>query len=132
MAEDGPGQPPLMGGLAGNGECENGVVDELDRHVLALPEDHGNSPSVDVGAAQPKRCGGRHHQDSGRGVARTLTGRRFAELPDHHREGATIASTVTYLLPVVAIILGVLVLDERITFAIIAGIALVLLGVALT
>ena len=47
-------------------------------------------------------------------------------------EGATIASTVTYLLPVVAIVLGVLVLGESITVAAIAGIALVLAGVALT
>jgi drug/metabolite transporter (DMT)-like permease len=48
------------------------------------------------------------------------------------REGATIASTVTYLLPVVAIMLGVLVLSENITAMVIAGIALVLAGVALT
>jgi drug/metabolite transporter (DMT)-like permease len=47
------------------------------------------------------------------------------------REGATIASTVTYLLPVVAIVLGVAVLDERVTLPVI-GIALILLGVALT
>jgi drug/metabolite transporter (DMT)-like permease len=47
-------------------------------------------------------------------------------------EGATIASTVTYLLPVVAIVLGVLVLSENITATILAGIALVLAGVALT
>jgi drug/metabolite transporter (DMT)-like permease len=47
-------------------------------------------------------------------------------------EGATIASTVTYLLPVVAIVLGVSVLNERITLPIIAGIILILAGVALT
>jgi drug/metabolite transporter (DMT)-like permease len=47
-------------------------------------------------------------------------------------EGATVASTVTYLLPVVAIILGVIVLNESITFLIVAGIALVLIGVGLT
>jgi drug/metabolite transporter (DMT)-like permease len=47
-------------------------------------------------------------------------------------EGATIASTVTYLLPVVAITLGVLVLSENMTPAAIGGTALVLLGVALT
>ena len=46
-------------------------------------------------------------------------------------EGATIASTVTYLLPVVAIVLGVLVLGESITAMMLAGIALVLAGVAL-
>jgi drug/metabolite transporter (DMT)-like permease len=47
-------------------------------------------------------------------------------------EGATIASTVTYLLPVVAIVLGVPVLSENITAAALVGIALVLVGVALT
>jgi drug/metabolite transporter (DMT)-like permease len=47
-------------------------------------------------------------------------------------EGATVASTVTYLLPVVAIVLGVLVPDESITVYALAGIALVLAGVALT
>ena len=45
---------------------------------------------------------------------------------------ATAASTVTYLLPVVAIVLGVLVLSETISVAMLAGIALVLGGVALT
>jgi drug/metabolite transporter (DMT)-like permease len=47
-------------------------------------------------------------------------------------EGATIASTVTYLLPAIAIVLGVLVLGEDVTAMVIAGIALVLAGVALT
>jgi drug/metabolite transporter (DMT)-like permease len=47
-------------------------------------------------------------------------------------EGATVASTVTYLLPVVAIVLGVLVLGETVTVTTLAGIALVLAGVALT
>jgi drug/metabolite transporter (DMT)-like permease len=47
-------------------------------------------------------------------------------------ERATIASTVTYLLPVVAIVLGVLVLNEKITATVLGGIALVLIGVALT
>jgi drug/metabolite transporter (DMT)-like permease len=47
-------------------------------------------------------------------------------------EGATIASTVTYLLPVVAIVLGVLVLGDSITAVVIGGVALVLAGVTLT
>jgi len=47
-------------------------------------------------------------------------------------EGATVASTVTYLLPVVAIVLGVVVLGEHITLLVVAGIALILAGVALT
>jgi drug/metabolite transporter (DMT)-like permease len=47
-------------------------------------------------------------------------------------EGATVASTVTYLLPVAAIVLGVLVLGEHITAPVALGIALILTGVALT
>jgi drug/metabolite transporter (DMT)-like permease len=47
-------------------------------------------------------------------------------------EGATVAATVTYLLPVVAIVLGVVVLGETVTVTALAGIALVLAGVALT
>ena len=47
-------------------------------------------------------------------------------------EGATVASTVTHLLPVVAIVLGIVVLGESITAIVLAGIALVLAGVALT
>jgi drug/metabolite transporter (DMT)-like permease len=47
-------------------------------------------------------------------------------------DGATTASTVTYLLPVVAIVLGVIVLHEAITALVLAGIALILAGVALT
>ncbi len=48
------------------------------------------------------------------------------------REGATVASTVTYLLPAVAIALGVVVLRENVTPAMLAGIAAILAGVALT
>ena len=47
-------------------------------------------------------------------------------------EGATVASTVTYLLPVVAIVLGALVLGETVTVLIASGVASVLVGVALT
>lgn len=47
-------------------------------------------------------------------------------------DGATVASTVTYLLPVVAIVLGILVLGEDVTVSMLAGIALVLAGTALT
>lgn len=47
-------------------------------------------------------------------------------------DGATAASMVTYLLPVVAIVLGVLILNEGITVNILGGVALVLIGVAIT
>jgi drug/metabolite transporter (DMT)-like permease len=43
-----------------------------------------------------------------------------------------LASTVTYLLPVVAVILGALILAEPITLQLAAGVAIVLAGVALT
>jgi drug/metabolite transporter (DMT)-like permease len=45
--------------------------------------------------------------------------------------GSTKASLVTYLLPGMALVLGVVFLDEPLTLAAIAGLALVLLGVAL-
>lgn len=47
-------------------------------------------------------------------------------------EGSTTASTVTYLLPVVAVVLGVLALDEPITWTLLTGTAIVLAGVALS
>jgi drug/metabolite transporter (DMT)-like permease len=47
-----------------------------------------------------------------------------------HDEGATTASTVTYLLPIVAVILGAIVLGEPITWNLFAGTAIVLTGVA--
>jgi drug/metabolite transporter (DMT)-like permease len=62
----------------------------------------------------------------GTGIAYVLNYQVISE------DGATAASTVTYLLPVVAIILGVAVLGESITALVIAGIALILAGVALT
>lgn len=46
-------------------------------------------------------------------------------------ESATIAAAVTYLLPVVAIILGIIVLNESITVLIVVGIV-VLIGVVVT
>ncbi|MFM9557482.1 DMT family transporter [Streptomyces caniscabiei] len=47
-------------------------------------------------------------------------------------EGATSAATVGYLLPVVSIALGALFLDERVGTRVIAGMVVVLAGVALT
>lgn len=47
-------------------------------------------------------------------------------------DGPLLASTVTYLLPVVAVLAGVIVLDERITGWLVAGVVIVLLGVGLT
>jgi drug/metabolite transporter (DMT)-like permease len=46
-------------------------------------------------------------------------------------EGPTVASVTTYLLPVVAVILGALLVDESIGAFTLAGMALVLVGVAL-
>jgi drug/metabolite transporter (DMT)-like permease len=64
-----------------------------------------------------------------------ITGTGFAYVLNYQiitSEGATVASTVTYLLPVVAIVLGVLILGESVTVIMLAGIILVLIGVALT
>ncbi|MFF3214782.1 DMT family transporter [Streptomyces sp. NPDC002886] len=47
-------------------------------------------------------------------------------------EGATDAATVGYLLPVVSVALGSLVLGEELSARVVAGMAVVLLGVALT
>lgn len=47
-------------------------------------------------------------------------------------EGAVTTSTVGYLIPVVSILLGTLFLDEPLNLRIVAGLAIVLLGVALT
>jgi drug/metabolite transporter (DMT)-like permease len=46
-------------------------------------------------------------------------------------EGPTVASTTTYLLPVVAVVLGALVVNEAVTWPMIAGMVVVLGGVAL-
>ena len=48
---------------------------------------------------------------------------------EHH--GSTKAALVTYLLPGMALVLGIVFLDEALTVAAVAGLALVLLGVAL-
>jgi drug/metabolite transporter (DMT)-like permease len=47
-------------------------------------------------------------------------------------DGPVLASTVTYLLPVVAVVLGALTLDEPITLPLVVGVGIVLAGVALT
>jgi drug/metabolite transporter (DMT)-like permease len=62
----------------------------------------------------------------GTGAAYVLNYRLIAD------EGATAASTVTYLLPVVAITLGIIVLGEAISWTLFAGTALVLLGIAVS
>jgi drug/metabolite transporter (DMT)-like permease len=62
----------------------------------------------------------------GTGVAYVLNYRIISD------DGPVLASTVTYLLPVVAVVLGALVLDEPITVQLAAGVAVVLAGVALT
>lgn len=62
----------------------------------------------------------------GTGVAYILNYRLIQD------EGATTASTVTYLLPIVAVVLGAIVLGEPITWNLFAGTAMVLAGVALS
>jgi drug/metabolite transporter (DMT)-like permease len=62
----------------------------------------------------------------GTGVAYVLNYRLIAD------EGAVAASTVTYLIPVVAVVLGSLVLDEHLTWNLVAGAAIILVGVAVS
>ncbi|HET9657499.1 MAG TPA: DMT family transporter [Kineosporiaceae bacterium] len=62
----------------------------------------------------------------GTGAAYVLNYRIIAD------DGALLASTVTYLLPVVAVLLGALVLNEPLTLRMLAGVFVVLTGVALT
>jgi drug/metabolite transporter (DMT)-like permease len=62
----------------------------------------------------------------GTGVAYVLNYRLIAD------EGAVAASTVTYLLPVVAVVLGALILNEPLTWHLLAGGVIVLVGVAVS
>ena len=84
-----------------------------------------------TGAPIPHVTGRERRGDRGTGII----GTGFAYVLNYQiitSEGATVASTVTYLLPVVAMVLGIVVLGESITAIVVAGIALVLAGVALT
>jgi drug/metabolite transporter (DMT)-like permease len=62
----------------------------------------------------------------GTGAAYVLNYRLIAD------EGPTAASTVTYLLPIVALTLGIVILEEAISWTLFAGTALVLLGIAIS
>jgi drug/metabolite transporter (DMT)-like permease len=62
----------------------------------------------------------------GTGVAYVLNYRLIAD------EGAVAASTVTYLIPLVAVVLGALVLDEPVTWNLLVGAAIILVGVAVS
>jgi drug/metabolite transporter (DMT)-like permease len=61
----------------------------------------------------------------GTGVAYVINYRLIEDV------GPTVASTTTYLLPVVAVVLGALVVDEPVTVPMVAGMLLVLAGVFL-
>lgn len=63
---------------------------------------------------------------AGTGYAFVLLNRLIADL------GPTSASTVTYLLPVIAVLLGAVVLGEELTARVLAGMVVVLVGVGLT
>ena len=62
----------------------------------------------------------------GTGLAYVLNYRLIAD------EGATNASTVGYLLPVVSVVLGAIFLSEALTLRVLAGMVIVLVGVAMT
>lgn len=89
--------------------------------VLALPFDGFSAPSFRADAVLSLLVLG----VLGTGVAYVLNYRLIGD------EGPTAASTTTYLLPVVAVVLGALVVDERVTMPMVAGMVLVLGGVAL-
>ncbi len=61
----------------------------------------------------------------GTGVAYILNYRLITD------DGPTVASTVTYLIPVVAVLFGVAVLGESLSIRVLAGMAVVLAGVGL-
>jgi drug/metabolite transporter (DMT)-like permease len=62
----------------------------------------------------------------GTGIAYVLNYRLIAD------EGATAASTVTYLIPIVAVLLGLAVLGEPVAWSLAAGAVIVLVGVAVS
>jgi drug/metabolite transporter (DMT)-like permease len=62
----------------------------------------------------------------GTGIAYVLNYRLITD------DGATVASTVTYLIPVAAVALGVVALDEPLHLNVLAGMVVVLAGVALS
>jgi drug/metabolite transporter (DMT)-like permease len=61
----------------------------------------------------------------GTGIAYVLNYRLLSD------DGASAASLVTYLIPIVAVLIGVLTLDESLPWTVIAGMGVVLLGVGL-
>lgn len=89
--------------------------------VLALPFGGLTAPSWRVDAVLSLVVLG----VLGTGVAYVLNYRIIEDI------GPTAASTTTYLLPVVAVVLGALVVDERVTVWMVGGMLLVLAGVFL-
>lgn len=61
----------------------------------------------------------------GTGVAYVLNYRLISD------DGPTVASTVTYLIPVVAVLFGIAVLGESLSLRVLVGMAVVLVGVGL-
>ncbi|UUU34416.1 DMT family transporter [Streptomyces sp. CA-210063] len=90
--------------------------------ALALPAGGSGGAGVDMTAVVAVTVLGIF----GTGVTFYLNYRLIAD------EGATSAATVGYLLPVVSVALGALFLDERVGLRVIAGMVVVLTGVALT
>ncbi|MEH0623879.1 DMT family transporter [Streptomyces stelliscabiei] len=90
--------------------------------ALALPTGTSGTAGVDVTALLAVTVLGIF----GTGVTFYLNYRLIED------EGATSAATVGYLLPVVSVALGALFLDERVGARVVAGMVVVLVGVALT
>lgn len=103
--------------------------------MTATPTGPGRPLSAVRNRRRPGRPPHRPAESSAAIAVLGITGTGFAHVLNHQfiaSEGATVASTVSYLLPVVAIVLGVLVLSGSVTVAMLAGTFLVLAGVALT
>lgn len=109
------GIPPLM-----LSACQLGVGAILI--ALALPFGGGLTPPAWRGDAVASLL---VLSIFGTAVAYVLNYRLIAD------EGPTVTSTTTYLLPIVAVLLGAVVVDEPTTLPMIAGMVLVLGGVAL-
>ncbi len=107
---------PAMVLSAGQLICASGLL------ALALPYDAGTAGSWRFEAVAALLVLG----VIGTGLAYVLNYRIITD------DGPVLASTVTYLLPVVAVLAGFLVLDEPVTPQLLAGVAVVLVGVALT
>jgi uncharacterized membrane protein len=112
--------------LAGRGLSPPGPVGSPAHgsHRVACARHAGRRPAT--GPAHTGRPGC-HQHPWGAGNRRSLC----PELPAHHRRRPTATSTVTYLLPVVAVVLGIVFLGEPAAAHLLIGTGVVLVGITL-